>query len=478
MWSNDTVATDDPDDASPWTRDDWIPDSAVPDADVFGSSAQRRPDADLHEPPPEDFDDPVPGHATARSFAGRKVVAGFIVVALLIGSAGALLRDDGEPDVPPSTTAERSLVDDPPAATTPDTTTPDTTTPDTTSPPTTVLAVAIPGSLEPSQTVEIADPVPPVVVGQPPAWVERTIAVPEALASMAPIEVVTLSQAGIVDVTEFPSGRARSIDVSSLGANLELSVGDGSIVVFDSTRLLQIRDGEPVIETEMGDGIIFVQPWTGTESFIVTVPSAGDRTPEQDWVLQADGSVELLDNPFVDETSFFSRVFSPFGDALFTAPGGVYAAGVDGEARRISPGTLLATGSRHWAIEECDETLRCAYSIIEWDTGTVTSGVLDVIDQFGYIDPSTHISPDGRSIAYRGDSDGSGQRRILDVATGSSIQAGRINQVVYPDSWAADSSGLFFTDRFVQFVDRVNGTVTAIEDLDRVRTVATRVIAP
>ncbi len=467
MWSNDAVADDDPDDVSPWTRDDWIPDSAVPDADVFGSGSQRRSSADdlhvgaaVHEPPPEEFDDPAPGHATARSFASRKVVAGFIVVALLVGSAGALLRDDGEPDVPPSTT------------------TPATTTPATTSPPTTVLAVAIPGSLEPSQTVEIADPIPPVVVGQPPAWAERTIAVPEALASMAPTEVVTLSQAGIVDVTEFPSGRARSIDVSSVGANLELSVGDGSIVVFDSTRLLQIRDGEPVIETEMGDGVIFVRSWTGTDSFIVTVPSAGERTPEQNWVLQADGSVELLDNPFVDETSFFSRVFSPFGDALFTAPGGVYAAGVDGEARRISPGTLLATGSRHWAIEECDEALRCAYSIIEWDTGTVTSGVLDVIDQVGYIDPSTHISPDGRSIAYRGDSDGLGQRRILDVATGSSIQAGRINQVVYSDSWAADSSGLFFTDGFVQFVDRVNGTFTAIEDLDRVRTVATRVIAP
>ena len=200
--------------------------------------------------------------------------------------------------------------------------------------------------------------------------------------------------------------------------------------------------------------------------------------PSRTGCCRTDGSVEMLDNPFVDETSFFSRVFSPLGDALFTAPGGVYAVGADGAARRISPGRLLATGSRHWAIEECDETLRCAYSIIEWDSGTVTSGVLDVIDQFGFIDPSTHISPDGRSIAYRGDTDGSGRRRILDVATGDSVQAGRINQVVYPDSWAADSSGVFFTDRFLQFVDRVNGTVTAIEDLDRIRTVATRPVAP
>jgi hypothetical protein len=223
----------------------------------------------------------------------------------------------------------------------------------------------------------------------------------------------------------------------------------------------------------MNDGVIFVQPWRGTGSFVVTTPSTSPDAPEQDWLLRPDGSLEPLDNPFVDETSFFSRVFSPAGDALFTAPGGVYAVGPDGNARRISTGTLLATGQRHWAIEECDETFRCAHSIIEWDTGTVTPGVLDRIERFGFIDPSTHISPDGRSIAFRADADGSGRREILDVATGDAIEAGRINQVVYPDSWAADSSGIFFTDRLLQFVDRTQGTITQIDGLDRVRTVAT-----
>ncbi len=130
-------------------------------------------------------------------------------------------------------------------------------------------------------------------------------------------------------------------------------------------------------------------------------------------------------------------------------------------------------GSRHWAIEECDEALRCAYSIIEWDSGTVTPGVLDPIDGFGLLDPSTRISPDGRSVAYRGDTDGSGRRQILDTATGESVLAGRINQLVYPDSWASDSSGLFFADGFLQFVDRTAGRVAQIEDLDRIRVVAT-----
>ncbi len=290
---------------------------------------------------------------------------------------------------------------------------------------------------------------------------------------MAPTEVVTLSPSGIVSVTEFPSGQTRSIDVSDIGVDRQLALGDGTVVVFDSTTLVQIRDDEPVVKSELRDGIIFVQPWTGTGTFVVTSPTTGDRALQQDWLLRPDGDLELLENPFVDETSFFSRVFSPFGDALFTAPGGVYTAGLDGAAERISTGVLLATGSRHWAIEECDESLRCAYSIIEWDTGTVTPGVLDPIDGFGFLDPATHISPDGRSIVFRGDSDGSGRRRILDVATGESIQAGRINQIVYPDSWASDSSGLFFADQSLQFVERTSGTVTEIDDLGPIRTVAT-----
>jgi hypothetical protein len=462
MWSNDAVA-DDPDDVSPWTRDDWVPDSAVPDENVFGSRPRSTvAQSNAWEPPPEDFDDPDSDARPSRSSAVRRVIAAGVVIALLVGSAGALLRDDASPETAPaSDSAAADVVASAPATAPPDT-----------SRPTNSILVAVPVSPEPVDPADIPA-VAQVIVGDVPAWAERTIAVPEPLAAMAPTEVVSLSRTGIVSITEFPSGRTRSIDVSAVGAELQLAFGDGSIVVFGSTKLLQIRDGEPVVESELGDGIIFVQPWTGTGNFIVTTPTTSPGAPEQDWVLRPDGRLELLDNRFADETSFFSRVFSPFGDALFTAPGGVYAVDATGDARRISTGTLLAAGSRHWAIEECDEVLRCAYSIIEWDSGTVTPGVLDSIDGFGLLDPSIRISPDGRSIAYRGDTDGSGRRQILDTATGESVLAGRINQLVYPDSWASDSSGLFFADGFLQFVDRTVGTVTRIEDLDRIRAVAT-----
>ncbi len=493
MWSNDAVADEDPDDVSPWLRDDWVPDrppAAGAPADPVrpgdrppptGQRSPRPPAGPMFgEPPPEAFEEvSAPG---ARSTLGRKLVAAAIVLALLIGSAGALLRNGGSPDdqvpatVPATTPGEDrpsvTLEASPPPGTLPTDTSPPVTDPDATASPPTSSGLGGESTDDPSDAEALA-----LVDGEAPSWTERTIVVPDPLATLAPTEVVALSQSNVLHIVDLPSGRLRSLDVSSVGVGLQLAVGDGAIAVFSSTRVVQIDPAEPVSSTEVLDGIIFVQPWTGTGTFIVTTPATGPQAPEQDFVLSADGSLELIDNRFVDETAFFSRTFSPGGDALATAPGGVYAIDRASVSRRISTGVLLATGTRHWAIEECDEQLRCAYSVVEWESGTVTPGVLDSIVSFGFIDPATSISPDGRSIVYRADTDGSGRRRILDVATGSSIDAGRLNQLVYPDSWASDSSGLFISGRPLQFVDRSTGATTALDDLDEIRTVATRSIS-
>jgi hypothetical protein len=470
MWSNDPVADEDPDEVSPWSRDDWVPDSAVPDSDVFGAGPRRagrptqpQPPAGIFgEPPPEDFDD---HDRSSRSTLGRKVVAGAIVLALLIGSAGALLRNDGpDPDDQPPPASE------PVVATTdaPDPVTADA--PADSAPP--VSASVVPDGVELIAGQDPGTP-PPFAIGEPMQWLERTIAVPEPLAAIASTELVTLSQDGIVNVTEFPSGLTRSIDVSSLGGGLQLVVGDGAIAVFNSTSVVQFRDGQLPVVSAINNGVVFVESWTGTDNFILTEPAIGVDDPEQEFVLEPDGTVTPLDGRLAEEVRFWSRAFSPAGDVLVTRPGGVYAIDPAGDARRISTGDLLAIGDAHWAIQECDEELRCADTVVSWETGEVRRGTLDDIESFGFIDPVTRISPDGRSIVYRSESNGSGQRRILDVETGSTVDAGRLNQLVYPDAWATDSSGLFITDRFVEFVDRSTGVRTPIEDLDRIRAAAT-----
>ena len=485
MWSNGHVADDDPDQASPWERDDWVPETSVPDSGVFARREQSPPNPPLNpppgifgEPPAEAFTDPgVPG-TSSRPTIVRKVVAAAIILALLIGSAGALFRSGGSGEDPPPTPTPTTAADDRPTATLEalQPSAPPVSSPSVSAPSTTALgAVASPAS---TQTDGAAELVASFRAGDPPAWTTGTIAVPERLALLAPTEVITLSQTNMLVITEFPSGQTRQLDMSALAPLLQLAVGDGAIVVFSATGLVQIRGSDPVVQTDVGDGVIFVQPWIGTGTFIVTTPDTGPRAPQQDWVLAADGTLELLDNRFVEESTFFSRSFSPGGDALVNAAGGVYAIDPAGNPSRISTGTLLATGSRHWAIEECDEALRCAYSVVEWQSGTVTPGMLDPIVTFGSIDPATSISPDGRSVVYRADSDGSGRRRILDVASGTSVEAGRINQLVYPDSWSTDSSGIFVGGGELQFIDRTAGVVTPIDGLDEVRTVATRPVAP
>ncbi|HSP27480.1 MAG TPA: hypothetical protein VLN74_02940, partial [Ilumatobacteraceae bacterium] len=201
MWSNDAVADEHPDDASPWTRDDWVPDSAVPDAAVFADGARRppgpgRPAPGFDEPPPEDFDDHDAGVRSARSSLGRKVVAGGIASALLIGSAGALLRNDGEGDAAPATTSATTSATAPATTSFADPALDDTDVPRDSVPPTSVQTVTVPAPV--GGVVDVRDPIQPFVAGEPPAWAERQVAIPENLASMAPTEVITLSQSGIV----------------------------------------------------------------------------------------------------------------------------------------------------------------------------------------------------------------------------------------------------------------------------------------
>ena len=481
MWSNDLVADEDPDDVSPWTRDDWVPESAVPDRGVFddarrlGDRTARQPPAGVFgEPPPEDFDDAHEPGGISRSNIGRKVVAGVVVLALLIGSAGALLRGGGDaPDVPPVVSEPVTVSTDDLEAAAFDAGAASTSPAGPSFDPDVVTVIADLPTGTSGIAVEIPEVPPPFEPGEPLQWSERTIAVPEQLAAIASTELVTLSQGGIVSVTEFPSGRSRSIDVSSLGGGLQLVVGDGAIAVFNSTSILQLRDGELPVVSAVGNGVIFVESWTGTGNFILTEPATGPDAAEREFVLEPDGTITLLEGRFAEEVRFWSRSFSPMGDVLVTRPGGVYAIDAGGDARRISTGDLVAIGDAHWAIQECDEALRCADIVVAWDTGEVRRGELDAIESFGFIDPATRISPDGRSIVYRSDSDGSGQRRILDVETGSTVDAGRINQLAYPDAWAADSSGVFITDRVVEFVDRATGVRTPIEELDRIRVVGT-----
>ena len=81
--------------------------------------------------------------------------------------------------------------------------------------------------------------------------------------------------------------------------------------------------------------------------------------------------------------------------------------------------------------------------MIDARTGEASPAVLDGIDPVGLVDPSSHLSPDGRSIVFTDPTRATGIRQILDVGTGERIDIGRLDAIYSPDPWAADSSGVF-----------------------------------
>lgn len=475
LWSNVAVADDEPDSVSPWLSDDWVASSAVPDMEVFaGATRARSVDPTSESPAGSRPSRPVDrgggtsgGDIAPLRSPGRKLAIGVGLAAIVLTSVVLLLRGGGEAETsttnPPASAEEQ--VANTLAASIPE--------------PTTSVSEAVrtlSNTVAPPGPGGFVTMVPSVEIGQPPVWAESTIMIPENLAATAPTEVVTLSPTGVLMIVDFPDGRTRSVDVSDMGSIANLAVNDGTILVAGPRDLILIRDDAPVVGSTLSDGVIFVQPWPGTGSFIVTSPRSGPTAEEQDWVLAPDGGLSLLESALAEVGIGFGRAFAPNGDLLVTKPGGVYAVNGGGTATRISTGDLVANGENHYAIEECDEALRCAYSVVDWESGEVTRGELDAVSRYGFVDPATRISPDGRTIIFRDDRTGQGLRGFLDVATGNVVNAGRVNQIVYVDSWAADSSGAFFGDGTLQFIDRDNGTSTEIEGAGKIRAVATRAV--
>jgi hypothetical protein len=314
-------------------------------------------------------------------------------------------------------------------------------------------------------------------VGEVPTWNMWSIDVPEPLDAMSvATEVVAFGADGTLYRIEVPSGQVRAMRMSSWDAGAQAVVGEDAIVVFTGTSVTIIRDDEPIIGVPMSQGVIFVEAWPASDKFIVTTPSLALSGAEQQLILGPDGALVPIERDLVIGNLFSGRVFLPDGRVAFNRPGGVYAVGVDQPTTRLSDGDIVATGTAHYAVQECDEALRCTGVIVDAATGERTDVMLGTLgDGPGFADPSSRISPDGRKIVFTDRTRGIGVLQLLDVATGSVIDLGRINELIYSDSWAGDSSGVFAEEASsIVFhpADRVGRVL--VEGLDDIASVATR----
>ncbi len=418
------------DDISPWERDDWTASDDAPQLDAL-TRPDRNPEPTTPTPPEIGPGESAPSND--RPPRTQVFLAGAVGIGLVVFGAVAVLGDSAEP----TATTDTSV----------DTTTASTTSTTTLGSPTTELVTVTAAPADGTTAVVPAAAVAAAVVGEIPAWTESSIVVPPPLQTLgAPTEIVTLTDNGVLQRIELPSGRVRSLDVASWGDNLNIAVSDDSIAVYDGRYVAIIRGAEVIRLFEISDGVLFLEAWPATDSFVVT--SNGPSTGEAERFVMStdDGSLQPVTPEVARALLFGAGNFLSNGDLLVNRPGGVYAIGPDQQARRISDGDLLAVGRNHYAIATCDELLRCGQFVVEVVSDLRSAAVLGALSSMGVVDPSTRIAPDGRSIVAADPTRDTGYRQIIDVTTGSRIDVGRLAALYYPDPWAADGSGLFVED--------------------------------
>lgn len=410
------VGDGDDDDISPWARDDWTSSDEAPQFDELTSPERQH--ADWNSTPER----ASAGASHDGPSRPQVLLAGAVGIGFLVIGVAAMLRGGDDTIDPANSSVTTVQISTSGAAQT------------------TAIATTTDAPAAPNTATAIA----PAVVGEVPAWTESSIAVPPPLDGFAaPTELVTLSPDRVLQRIELPSGRVRSLDLDGWGDNPKLAVSDDSIAVYDGRDVAVIRDDEVIRRFDVPDGVLFLEAWPATGSFVVTSAGSPSGMAERFVLSTDDGSLTPLTKAASDAMVVGAASFLSTGEMLMNGPGGVYSIGPDQQVRRIGGGDLLAVGRNHYAVEECDEKLQCAQFVVEAATGIRSAAVLDDLASFGIVDPSTRIAPDGRSIVGTDSSRDTGYRQIIDVVTGARADVGRLAAIYYADPWAADSSGLF-----------------------------------
>ncbi len=493
----------DPADVSPWARDDWTGtesprldsltspgrpaverrddatsrDGAGPAAGPSEPAVERiavgdRVDADATPPPAE--------IAGERRMPRRALIAAAVVTALAGAMAFSVLRDDGadgglDAGTPGSTPVATISGADLRAPTT------------TLDPVTEELAAreaartrAAEAEREAAEArVGAAGGITPelAVPGEAPAWTEWSIEVPEALATITvDTEVVMVTTAGVVHRLELPSGRVRSLIVPEPNRfDWKLALGEREIVLYENRDIVVLRDDRPVQELAVPESLLFLQHWPTTSSYIATSTPSPALEAERVLFDVDTGADRPLTPEVARALPFGAAGILTTGDLLVDRPGGTYAIGPDQQPRRIDDGRLRAVGRNHYAVETCNEALRCAQFVIDARSGERVPANLAGIDPIGLVDPSAHLSPDGRRIVLTDSTRATGLRQILDVETGARFDVGRLEVIYSPDPWSADGSGIFTeAERTLRFQRADTAESTQLEDFGAVAEVLVR----
>jgi hypothetical protein len=278
-----------------------------------------------------------------------------------------------------------------------------------------------------------------------PEWREDTTDLPQLLLNSAvPFELVALMASGEYAEIGVPSGRVDILDLGT-GPNGTVIAGASSTLLMSFTPVQEsrlLRPGQAPIDVSMPERMDSGQFDASGDEY-VGVSYGNNGEPSLVRVMADGGVVTTLAND--EGFSFGQRNATPDGEALIMDAGGVYretAAGFD----RISTGFLISASTNHVLVRECDETMACGYTTIDFETDERVEVVLPdgAIGGFGF--DSAQVSPDGRWLRYVEYDDGGAPAEVLvdlfagdrtELGSGSTAPGGRV--------WATDSSGFFRT---------------------------------
>ncbi len=312
-------------------------------------------------------------------------------------------------------------------------------------------------------------------------WVEWSIPLPSPLDSLAlPVEVVMLTAGGMLHRIELPDGIVRTRSLPAANTDGQIAVTDDAIAIPQPAGVVIARDDGTLATVALATDRVPRVSGFGARFVANVERQAG--APEQWWIIEPDGSVSDVSDGPLGRFGHWDVQFPRSGEVFADAGDGISSVEIDGAGdvavRDVDEGRLVAAGAGRYIAATCDESspseAACDYTLVDRSSEERTPAPLGVLDVYRFWDTSIRISPDGRFAQY---ADWQRQRprtMIVDLVDGDVLDAGALGDVVTPDAWVPDGSGVFvLADDGIVFRS-VDGRAAVIEGLGDLRSVATR----
>ncbi|NND74120.1 MAG: hypothetical protein HKN44_03850, partial [Ilumatobacter sp.] len=295
-----------------------------------------------------------------------------------------------------------------------------------------------------------------LVISSSGAPLTSVIEIAPELADLAPTEVVALDFENSVVEVSIPSGRVRVTDIGFPTSGTRLVTTDFGALVWPmpggAYELLSANSERAFVE---GAPPVAVAATPGLDRFYVW-HSDGDDTPV--WVTANGDQVAGRPAP----ANLSDILVDPLG--ILLDAGGASGLPDRPGASLASTAVVVSTGRNHVLLRECDEGGHCALSTLDRN-GFRTLFASDLPDDANPL-RIDGLSPSGDALLMaavrKGSVDNPPALEVLELVDGSRRVLRARPDAPARAAWASDSSGVFFADVQLYFIDRLTAAAVVV----------------